>query len=185
MQLFCPNAVVWGDVATWASAIGTFAAVVIALALAFRQEWEKARDREARKRSAALQLLPLVDAWRDRVNQAHKHLTEAVEGTDALTAMKIPEVPIALRPDPTLLAWADRFGDIGEAGPELSEIIFDASELARDFEFFPLQRGHGRPEETHEDWVRIAEHAIESVHQTGGALGEVRRLLRLSLGQYP
>lgn len=67
--MFCPNAVVWGDVATWATAVFTLAATIGA-AIAARAAWrvlelERARDDRAeldRRRAQAEQVSGWLDA---------------------------------------------------------------------------------------------------------------------------
>lgn len=54
--MFCPQAVEWGDVATWVSGFGTLAAVIVAMYLAYRararEEDRRAREAMARKENA-------------------------------------------------------------------------------------------------------------------------------------
>lgn len=69
--VFCPGAIVWGDVATWASGIASFLAVGVALWIAKQgardvQEREKERrERQATAIAVAIhaELVPLVGAF--------------------------------------------------------------------------------------------------------------------------
>ncbi|WP_395684351.1 hypothetical protein [Dokdonella sp.] len=53
-DLFCPNNIVWGDVATWVSGLGALAAVIVALYLAGESDRRRAKDRAHARRVFAI-----------------------------------------------------------------------------------------------------------------------------------
>lgn len=79
-SLFCPQAVEWGDVATWFAAVATFLAVCVALGAAFWAEYKECARRKIEVVSIAHALGAEFDLTGQTLQNAVKTFDESFKG---------------------------------------------------------------------------------------------------------
>jgi len=120
--LFCPQSLVWGDIATWCAAGGTFAAAAVALWIALRDARQRKHELQMRGRLSVAKLYAPMGALDELLQQVEKAAPKVFE------AMAGSAVAQSIAPMCALRICSDRLPGVISVFE-----ITDAAYLPRDF----------------------------------------------------